>query len=120
MNTKEKGNQAESFAVEYLEQNGYKILERNWFNNHHEIDIIASKDNIVAIIEVRSLSSNYFQEPYQSVNKSKQRMLISAANAYIRRFNINDEVRFDIISILQTKSGPQVEHIESAFYPLIR
>jgi putative endonuclease len=119
-NSRTKGAESESLAVEFLEKNGYQILDRNWYNNHHELDIIAKKDGIIAIVEVRSLSSFYFQEPYQSVNKNKQRLIILATNAYIRAHNIQEEVRFDIISIIRSKTGVQIEHIESAFYPGVR
>jgi putative endonuclease len=119
-NSRAKGAESESLAAEYLEKKGYTILERNWYNHHHELDIIARKDDIIAIVEVRSLSGFYFQEPYQSVNKNKQRSIISAANAYIRKQNIQDEVRFDIISIIKDKNGTQLDHIEGAFYPMVR
>ena len=118
--TRDRGNEAEDLAVQHLEEKGYRILERNWYSHHHELDIIAQKDGLVAIVEVRSLSKNYFQEPYQSVNRNKQRLIISAANAYIRRTGLNDEVRFDIISIITGSTPPQIEHIENAFYPQLK
>jgi putative endonuclease len=119
-NTREKGQESENLAVNYLAQQGYTILNRNWFCGHNELDIVASKSGIVAIVEVRSLYKCSFQEPYQSVNKTKQRAIITATNAYIRKFNIDDDVRFDIISILYGKDGPTIEHIENAFYPMVR
>ena len=119
-NTRDKGINAEEIAVQYLVKNGYDILERNWYHHHYELDIIALKNNIVSIVEVKSLSRNYMQEPYQSVNRNKQRMIIAATNAYIRMHNINDEVRFDIISIVFNKNEPQIEHIENAFYPRVK
>lgn len=118
--THEKGAESETLAAEFLQNNGYSILERNWRHHHHEIDIIAKKKDIIAIVEVRSLTNPYFQEPYQSVNKNKQRTIISATNAYIRNKNIQEEVRFDIISIINGKYGPELEHIENAFYPGVR
>jgi putative endonuclease len=118
--TRDKGANAEDIAVQYLVKNGYEILERNWFHHHHELDIIARKNDIISIVEVKSLSHNYIQEPYQSVNRNKQRMIIAATNAYIRQHNINEEVRFDIISILFSKGEPQIEHIENAFYPRVK
>ncbi|MDP4207616.1 MAG: YraN family protein [Bacteroidota bacterium] len=120
MTSREKGNGAEDLAANFLEQNGYEILDRNWYSQHYEIDIIARKNGVVAIVEVKSLASNYFREPYESVNRNKQRMIISAANAYIRRQNINDDIRFDIISIVINKNGEKIEHIENAFYPTVR
>lgn len=119
-NTRQKGDDAEKIAVEYLEQNGYVILEQNWYNHHHELDIIARKNGIVAIIEVKSLASTTFREPYQQVNIQKQRSIISATNAYIRQHNINDDVRFDIVSIVMGKTPPLIDHIENAFYPKVR
>lgn len=119
-NNRVKGAESESLAVEYLEKKGYEILDRNWYNQHCELDIVVKKESIVAIVEVRSLTSFYFQEPYQSVNKNKQRAIISAANAYIRAHNIQEEVRFDIISIIRGKNNHQIEHIENAFYPAVR
>ena len=119
-NTREKGAESEDLAVNYLLTQGYEILSRNWYYHHHEIDIVARKRGVVAIIEVKSLFSNHLQEPYQSVNKNKQRLIISAANAYVTKYNINDDVRFDIISIIRGKGDPKIEHIENAFYPLVR
>lgn len=118
--TRNKGSAAEEIAIGYLKKKGYEILCQNWYNQHYELDIIARKDGILAIIEVKSLASNYMREPYQSVNRNKQRMIISATNAYIRKHNINDDVRFDIISIIMNSNEPLIEHMENAFYPSVR
>ncbi|HEY4786512.1 MAG TPA: YraN family protein [Bacteroidales bacterium] len=118
--TREKGSAAEEIAASYLKKKGYEILDQNWYNQHKELDIVARKDGIVAIVEVKSLTKNYLREPFQSVNRNKQRLLISAANAYIRRHNINEDVRFDIISIIMDGKEPQIEHMENAFYPTVR
>jgi putative endonuclease len=117
---REKGDQAENIAVTYLEDNGYRIIQRNWYFHHYELDVIAEKENILAVIEIKSLLRKSFQEPYQAVNLDKQRMIIAAANAYIRKYQINKDVRFDIISITFNAKQPIVEHIENAFYPRIR
>ena len=118
--TREIGKKAEDAAVDFLTKNGYEICERNWFSNHYEIDIIAKKNKIVVFVEVKSLASNYIKEPFMAVNRNKQQMLISAANAYIRIRNIDEEVRFDVISIILAKNETKIEHIENAFYPRVR
>lgn len=118
--TREKGSDSEDIAVAYLESNGYFVVERNWYFHHHELDIIAVKDNTLIVIEVKSLNSNFFQEPFQAVNRTKQQAIISAANAYIRCNNVNHEVRFDVISIVISSKEPTIEHIENAFYPRVR
>lgn len=114
----ELGKLGEELAVEYLIRKGYQILERNWHSGHKEIDIIALCDNILVIVEVKTRRSDEFGEPDIAVGKDKQRMLIWAADAYVRFKNLDVEVRFDIISIVFTDSEPEIEHIEDAFIPL--
>lgn len=118
--TREIGDKAEEIAAGFLTKKGYTILERNWYSGHHEVDVIARHQDIVVFVEVKSRKSNSIQEPYMAVNRNKQQMLISAANAYIRNRNINDEVRFDVISIVLNHNEPVVEHIENAFFPRVR
>ena len=113
------GKEAEDFAVSFLEKNGYKILQRNWRFRHYELDIICSKNNTLVIVEVKSRSGTYIEQPFQSVNRAKQRKIIEAANAYIEKYEIDLETRFDIISIISTEKK-QISHIEDAFYPLLR
>ncbi len=115
----ETGKRGEAIAVEHLTKLGYEVLERNWQSNHQEIDIIAQRDNILVIAEVKSRSTDYFGEPETFVTKQKQRMLIKAANHYITKNNLDIDVRFDIISVLFNKDEYRLNHIEDAFYPLM-
>ena len=118
-NNTQKGTQGEEIAVAYLLKNGYHILARNWRNKHLEIDIIASINGTLIIIEVKLRSSDYFGNPEEFVTKSKQKKLIKAADFYIKENNINWETRFDIISIIQNPSELKVEHLVGAFYPTL-
>lgn len=115
----ETGKRGEAIAVQHLSGLGYEVLELNWQSNHQEIDIIALKDDILVIAEVKSRSTNYFGEPETFVTRPKQKMLIKAANHYITKNNLNVEVRFDIISVVFNKEQHKLKHIEDAFYPLI-
>ena len=116
----ELGKLGEDLAANYLIDKGYQILERNWHSGHKEIDIIALKDGVLVIVEVKTRKSDDFGEPDIAVDRYKQRMLIWAADAYVRYKNLNVEVRFDIISIVLTDGEPQIEHIEDAFIPSLR
>ena len=116
----ELGKLGEDLAVNYLIDNGYQILERNWRSGHKEIDIIALKDGVLAIVEVKTRKSDDYGEPEIAVGITKQRMLIWAADAYVRYKNLNVDVRFDIISIVISDGEPEIEHIEDAFYPSLR
>lgn len=112
------GISGEELACRYLEEHGYEILERNWRFGHEEIDIIARKENILVIAEVKTRRSNYFGEPEEFVDRQKQKHLIKTANAYIERNNLNLEVRFDIISVIISGQKQKIYHIEDAFHPI--
>lgn len=110
------GKKAEDLAVEYLQKNGYKILIRNFRFQKAEIDIIAEKDNLIIVTEVKARSTDVFMLPQEAVTKTKIRLIVSAANHYLEEFNKNQEVRFDIISVLpDEKKNLIIEHITDAF-----
>ena len=112
----ELGKKGEELAVEYLRENGYKILDRNWTFQKAEIDIIAEKDNILAIIEVKTRSSTDFGLPQDFVKPKKIQLLVKAVNAYINDREIDFEVRFDIIAVQKNGESFVVEHLTDAFY----
>lgn len=113
------GREGEDFAVNYLRQNGYEILDRNWRFGPKEIDIIATKDNTLIIVEVKTRSGDIYEQPEDAVNRRKQRFLISAANEYVLQKNFDCDVRFDIIAITYHNNKPNINHIEDAFYPML-
>ena len=116
----ELGKKGEDLAVEYLLQNDYKILERNWIFQKAEIDIIVKKENIVAVIEVKTRSSLDFGLPQDFVKPKKIQLLIKAVNAYIndreKDFEDDLEIRFDIIAIHKSQESFAIEHLTDAFY----
>ena len=111
------GKLGEELAVNYLVGKGYEILERNWRNIHKEIDIIAKNGKFLVIVEVKTRQTDEYGNPDIAVTRKKQRMLISAANAYISKNNMDVETRFDIISIIFKDGEPVIEQIEDAFLP---
>jgi len=115
-NNNEKGSQGEEIACAYLVKHGYTILEKNWRYKHLEIDIIASNNNTLVIVEVKQRSSNFYGNPQEFVTKSKQKKLIKAADQYIKTNTINWETRFDIIAIINNSNELKVDHLVDAFY----
>ena len=113
----ELGKQGEEIAAQYLIEKGYEIVERNWRNNHKEIDIIAKDGVELVIVEVKTRQSDDFGEPDIAVTRQKQSRLIYAANAYLFRHNLDIDTRFDIISIVMKDGNPIIDHIEDAFLP---
>ena len=118
-NSQNLGKEGEKEAVNFLEKQGYLILETNWRYRKLEVDIIAKKQEELVIIEVKTRSTDEFGEPEVFVSKKKQKNLIKAANEYINHIDFHGETRFDIISIVQNNENLVVKHIESAFYPTL-
>ncbi len=111
------GKQAEEHAVTYLQQKGYEILERNYYFQKAEIDILAMLNNeILVVVEVKARSSSYFGEPEAFVSKKKIQLLTRAIDHYVIKNDLDIEVRFDIISILRQNNKLIINHIEDAFY----
>lgn len=112
----ELGALGEELAVEELEKNGYEIMERNWRFKKAEIDIIARKNDVLAIVEVKTRSSDYFGDPQDFVNSKKIKMLVEAVNEYVVSKDLEVDVRFDIIAIIINENKLTIEHLEDAFY----
>lgn len=117
----ETGKTGEAVACSYLKINGYTILHTNWRHRRYELDIIATNGNELVVVEVKTRSESYLVIPEEAVNHTKIRHIVSAADAYVRRYNIERPVRFDVICLIRQRNAYTVErHIEDAFYAPIR
>lgn len=115
----EIGKQGELIAIDFLTNKGYKIVAQNWRFSRAEIDTIAIHKNTLVIVEVKTRTSLEFENPKEAVTKTKQKQIIKAANAYIEKFDIDLECRFDIVSVLIIDGKADIEHITDAFYPTL-
>lgn len=111
----ELGKLGEDIAAKRLASKGYEILERQWHFRHKEIDIIARKNNVIAIVEVKTRSSEQFGDSSDFITGTKIDFLIAASDAYVRQKGLNCDIRFDVISIFVIGNEYRVEHIENAF-----
>jgi len=112
----ELGKQGEKLAIDFLQNKGYTILDTNWRFEKAEVDIIARKAEILAVVEVKTRSTTNFGNPQDFVNSKKIKLLVSAVDAYVTSKELDVEVRFDIIAIVKEKSNVTIEHLEDAFY----
>lgn len=110
------GREGESEARDYLCGNGYKVLHANWHWHHYELDIVALKENELVVVEVKTRSEDYLLSPEEAVDSAKIRRIVTAADAYVRFFNLDVPVRFDIVTVVRGKEGSEIDHIEDAFY----
>ena len=109
------GKAGEDAAADYLEEKGYTILDRNWRNNRLELDIIATKGDIIAFVEVKTRKNTDFREPHEAVDWKKIRHIVVAADAYIKLHAIDLKIRFDIIDVVGDVGQFQITQIEDAF-----
>ncbi|MGG7034149.1 MAG: YraN family protein [Flavobacterium sp.] len=112
----ELGKLGEELAVDFLQKNGYGILETNWTFQKAEVDIIAQKADILAVIEVKTRSSIDFGLPQDFVKPKKIKLLTKAINEYVISNDLDVNVRFDIIAIHKQNNEFRIEHLEDAFY----
>lgn len=125
------GSWGENIAAEYMQQQGYQIVERNYRTIYGEIDLVARRDSadsngqkeamiggaITVFVEVKTRRSLEYGYPEQAVNAQKRAHLISAAQEYIQQHpEIRGEWRVDVIAIIKPKdaSPPQVLVFENA------
>lgn len=99
----------EDFAAAFLTKKGYRILERNYRCRAGEIDLIASKENRLCFIEVKTRQTLRFGAPAEAVTVEKQRHIKAAASVYLARHpEKTGEVDFQVIEIY-------LHHIPDAF-----
>jgi putative endonuclease len=117
MNNKETGNFGEDAASEFLVNNGFSIITRNFRYGKGEIDIIANDAEILVFIEVKFRKSDEYGSPLLAITKNKQNQIRKIALAYLTEKNItNTDCRFDVIGItLDKENKPVIEHIKNAF-----
>jgi len=103
------GDKSENLATMFLEQEGFMILERNYFARKlGEIDIIAQKDEVLHFIEVKSGKSDSF-DPVYNVTPAKLRKVINSAHYYMKVKQLDIPFSIDALII----RGNEVEFIEN-------
>ncbi len=116
MNNSTRGRLGEDIAVEALRKLGYRILIRNYRFGKAEVDIIAQKDSVLAFVEVKWRSNNLFGDPQNFVSKQQQKRLIAAADHYVRSNDLDINVRFDVVTILEKKQIVQSKLSKTLFF----
>lgn len=109
------GDEGENKAQEYLENLGYKIIEKNYKVYSGEIDLIATKEEFLVFIEVKSRKDSNYGHGYEAVDEQKQRKIKLAAQTYYYSNNLHKKYqpRFDVIEIYTKEKS--INHYEDAF-----
>ncbi|HET8865121.1 MAG TPA: YraN family protein [Gracilimonas sp.] len=111
------GSEGEDLACAYLESKGWRILERNYFFERAEVDIVAYDDTAIVFVEVKMRSSTKFGHPMEYVTEEKVKKVFKASEAWMyERKMEGSPMRFDIVGIVQKNNeAPEFNHIEDAF-----
>jgi putative endonuclease len=112
------GHRAEDLAVAHVEREGFRVLWRNVRIGPLEIDLVAKKDDLVIIVEVRSRGASAFEGPLASIGWNKRRMLLRAARGLwrgrLKKMPDVERVRIDVIAVTPGCDGPCIEWIRGA------
>jgi putative endonuclease len=114
----QRGAAAEELAAQYLQVRGLKILARNLRCKAGELDLVCLDGGVLAIVEVRQRGSLQFGGALASVNWTKQRKIIRAAQFFLRREKHwkNLSMRFDVLAIEGLPDGAhRVDWVKDAF-----
>jgi len=98
MNNTQIGNKNEEHAILFLKEEGFHILERNYYARKlGEIDIIAIRDDVLHFIEVKSAQADF--DPIYNFTATKQRKVINSAYYYMKVKKIDMMFSIDLIVI---------------------
>ena len=109
------GSKGEAVARDYLLAKGYRVRHMNWRCGHLELDIVAERDGVLVVVEVKTRSTDYYGPAHEAVTGRKRQRIVTAADAYVRQHDWQGETRFDIITLVPEGSTFRLEHIEDAF-----
>ncbi len=109
------GKLGEQLAKKYMVSNGFKILHQNWRYQHWEIDIIASKDEVLHFVEVKTRKSLQFGYPESDVTRKKLRYIIKAAEEYQFQNPGWTRIQFDVLSIILHSEDEEYFFIEDVY-----
>lgn len=121
--TRQIGDKGEAAAADYLDAEGYRIMDRNYRFGHNEVDLVcfdpdarAGRGELV-FVEVKTRSSLGFGAPDEAVDAKKQEHLAAVAQAYLyERKREGTAARFDVVGVLlRQNKPPKIEHHQNAF-----
>lgn len=118
--TNDIGDRGEDVAASHLEDHGYRVLERNYYFQRNEVDLVCydpSGSGEIVFVEVKTRSGMDYGPPEASVTDDKQSALIEVARAYLHERNFEGApARFDVVAVLLGDTEPEVSHHKNAFW----
>jgi putative endonuclease len=110
------GRDAEALAAAWLEEHGYRILDRNHLLRRGELDIVCEREGVLCFVEVRSRTGEAYGGPEETVDRRKARKVVLAATDWVARNGQGRrDIRFDVVAVTFGDGSPRVTHFPAAF-----
>lgn len=110
------GKRAEASVAVYLAKKGLKLLAQNVTYRFGELDLVMQDGDTVVFVEVKYRKNSDFGSPFEAVTKAKQRKIINAARAFLKKYRDEPVCRFDVVAVSGDLANPIYEHINDAFF----
>ena len=114
------GKEGEKQAVEFLIKQGFSVRETNWRLDKLEIDIIAQKDMVLHIVEVKTRSDDEYFDPMKAITRAKKQRMVVSANAYINYHQLQVEIQYDVIILIGSHGNFKLEYYPDLFVPRLK
>nr|WP_306422873.1 YraN family protein [Paenarthrobacter aurescens] len=107
------GRNGEELAAEFLENQGIRIIDRNWRCAEGEIDIVAIEGDTLVVAEVKTRRSLDYGHPFEAVGAAKLARLHRLASSWCREHELNaPRRRVDVVSVIDNGTGePELDHL---------
>ena len=110
------GAEGETLACRHLQDQGYRILARNFRCRSGEIDVVARHCDVTVFVEVKDRRGRSHGEGHESVTFGKRRRVVRAARLYAATHGLSEApIRFDVVSIERDPGGDRIRHDVGAF-----
>ena len=114
-----RGAAGEVLAARFLREKGYTVVSSNFRCRQGEIDIIATHDDYIVFVEVKTRQEYALYAPREAVTAAKQRRLLLTAAIYLSRFSVGLQPRFDVVEVVTKTKDPmkiaEINHIIGAY-----
>lgn len=120
--TNDIGDRGEDVAAAHLEDRGYRVLDRNYYFERNEVDLICrgpdEQDGELVFVEVKTRSGSGYGPPEAAITEEKKQSLVEVARAYLHEQQLEDApARFDVVTVLLADNrAPEINHYENAFH----
>lgn len=116
-NHNDLGKYGEQLGADYLARQQFSVLHKNWKYSYYEIDVIASRDDILHFIEIKTRRSVNYGLPEEDAGRRKWQRIQRAAQAYMSRHPQWKKIQYDMLSIRLFPDAPaEYLMIEDIYY----